>query len=397
MKLAIVSFGHADSIMHYAKTLSPYYDIDLFFVFSLNKRIESVLNFENEKLDTGFLCDEQVERILGNPIKGFIDGAFRIKFFINYNLKIRSVRNIILSRILAKALDNYDIVHFNGTDATIILINYFLKNKNKVFTIHDVKLHSGEKESKIYKVSESICKWLIKSKYQILIQNKSDYDDIIRKYPNKKEKINLIPFKNLSIFRSFLNDNLPVDKSDILFFGRISPYKGLNYLVDAIEMVKKVYPDICVLIAGSGTIDRDTKEKMKDNFIIYNKYISNEKMAGYVANTRIVVCPYTDASQSGVIMTSFAFGKPVIATNVGGFLDVIEDGVTGILIPPRNVDRLAEAIISLLSDEKKIKSISKKITDECKNGMLSWKSIVYDATNVYKKTLEKKSDAKDSR
>jgi|WetSurMetagenome_2_1015567.scaffolds.fasta_scaffold23099_4 glycosyltransferase involved in cell wall biosynthesis len=393
MKLAIVSFGHADSIIHYAKTLSPYYDIDLFFVFSLNKRIESVLNFENEKLDTGFLSDEQAERILGNSIKGFINGAFRIKFFINYNLKIRSIKNIVLSRTLAKALENYDIIHFNGMDATILLINYFLKNKKKVFTIHDVKLHSGEK-GKIYNVAESICMWLIKSKYQVLIQNKFDYNDIIKKYPDKIRKINLIPFKNLNIFKSFLNENLSVVKSDILFFGRISPYKGLNYLVDAIKMVNKVYPDIRVLIAGSGTIDRNIKEKLNGSFIIYNRYLSNEEMAGFVANTKIVVCPYTDASQSGVVMTSFAFGKPIIASNVGGFLDVIEDGVTGILVPPRNVDELAKAIISLLSDEKKIISMSKKITEECENGMLSWNSIINDANNVYQKTLEKKSSAK---
>jgi len=80
------------------KTLSEYYDIDLIFVFALNKRFESVLNFENEHLHTGFLEDETADRILGKPILKFIDNKFRVKFFINYNLKIRSLKKHQISK-----------------------------------------------------------------------------------------------------------------------------------------------------------------------------------------------------------------------------------------------------------------------------------------------------------
>lgn len=388
MRLAIISFGYADTAIHYAKTISSLYDVDLIFVYALNKRIDSIINFENENINTGFLDDAKVDRILGDKIKNYIDGKFRVKIFIKYNLKICSFKNIFLSHTLVKSLDAYDIIHFNGIDATLFLVKHFLKNKKIIFTIHDVKLHSGEKGGKIFNTAESICKWLIKSKYQVLIQNKFDYIEIINQYPNKKEKINLIPFKNLSIFKSFLNENSPKLKSDILFFGRISQYKGLKYLVDAVKIVKKVFPDIRVLIAGNGNIDGDIKKKLNKNFIIRNRYIYNEEMAGYIANTKFVVCPYTDATQSGVVMTSFAFGKPVIATSVGGFPDVIVDNVTGLLVPPRNVESLADAIINLLSDEKKINSMSKNIDVECDNGVLSWNSILSDADNVYKKSLE---------
>lgn len=390
MKLVIVSFGHADSIIHYAKTLSKHYDVDLIFVFALNKRIESVLNFEKEKLHTGFLSNEQVERIVGLPIKNFIAGDYRVKFFINYNLKVHSLKNVFLARNLAVSLKDYDLIHFNGMDATLLLINSFLRYKKKVFTIHDVKLHSGEKDRKVLNVAENLCKWLIKSKHQIILQNNSDYKEIIEKYPNKKEKINIIPFKCLSIFKSFLNDKSSVE-SDILFFGRISPYKGLKYLVNAIEIVKKKIPNVRVMIAGGGNIENDLpKEKVNGNYIIHNSYISNEEIANYVANTKIVVCPYTDATQSGIVMTSFAFGKPVIASSVGGFPDVIEDKVTGLLVPPRDVSSLADAIISLLSDRKKIDEMSKNIINICNKGNLSWEYIVKDVKKVYDKALKKR-------
>jgi glycosyltransferase involved in cell wall biosynthesis len=388
MKLAIVSFGHADSIMHYAKTLSKLYDVDLFFIFALNKRIESVLNFQEEKLHTGFLSDEQVERILGTQLLNFIGGDYGVKFFINYNLKLRSFKNYFLARKLAACLNKYDLIHFNGMDATIILINSFLKRKTKVFNIHDFRLHSGERGRKIINVAESLCKWIIKSKHQVIMQNYSDYNEVIEKYPDKKEKINIIPFKCLSIFKCFLNKNTAPVKSDLLFFGRISPYKGLKYLVEAVELVKLTFPDIKVLIAGIGNIEYDIlKEKFNKGYLIFNRYITNEEIANYVANTKIVVCPYTDATQSGVVMTSFAFGKPVIATSVGGFLDVVEDKVTGLLIPPRDSKSLADAIISLLSDKNKLDDMSKNIVLKNEKGILSWDYILLDAKNIYDKAL----------
>jgi glycosyltransferase involved in cell wall biosynthesis len=384
-KLAIVSFGHADPVMHYAKTMSAKYDVELIFVFALNKRIESILNFEKENLTTGFLPDEQVKRILGDSIGSFIGNSFKVRFFINHNLKVRSIKNIILANRLAKVLKNYDIVHFNGMDATLMLINKFLKHRKKIFTIHDVKIHSGENNSKL-NIAEAYIKWLIKSKYQIIIQNKADYEDVLKSFPASKNKITLIPFKALSIYKYFYEEDIKSEKSDLLFFGRMSQYKGLKYLVAAIDIVKKVIPDVKVMIAGSGDIKNDfPEEKKTGNYIIHNRYITNEEMAGYIKNTKIVVCPYTDATQSGVAMTSFAFYKPIIASSVGGFLDVIENGKTGILIPPANPEILAESIISLLSDSNKLNDMSENIKQVCENGFLSWNTIVDDVIKVYEK------------
>lgn len=385
MKIAIVSFGYADTIVHFAKTISSIYEVDLIFIYALNKRTDSILNFEKEKITTGFLPDEKVDKILGEKIKSFIGNAYRVRIFINHNLKVYSIKNIILSRRLAKMLKEYDIVHFNGMDATLLLINWFLKHKKKVFTVHDVKIHSGERNSK-YNFAEAYIKWLIKSKYQVIIQNKTDYIDVLKNFPASKNKINLIPFKTLSIFKYFYNENIKSEKSDILFFGRMSQYKGLKYLVAAINIVKKIIPDVKVMIAGSGDIATDLPvEKSMNNYIVQNRYISNEEMAGNIMNTKIVVCPYTDATQSGVVMTAFAFGKPVIASEVGGFLDVIEDGKTGILIPPEDSEKLANAIIDLLSDNDKRNEMSKNISNVCENGFLSWDTITQDVTKVYEK------------
>lgn len=385
-KLAIVSFGHADSVLHFAKAMSDNSEVELFFVFALNKRTESVLNFESEDIKTGFLPDEQTDRILGKSLKEFINGKFKVSFFINYNLKVRSLKNINLSLQLSRKLRAFDVVHFNGMDATLLLINFFLSKKKKVFTIHDVKLHSGEKGKRNLNIAETYIKLLLKSKYQIIIQNKSDYREVLREFPSKRNKISYIPFKCLSIFRHFYKPGLNKEESDILFFGRISRYKGLRYLVEASEILKNIFPDIRILVAGGGQLDREiSSDKLPENIKIYNRYITNEEMASFIANTKIVVCPYTDATQSGVVMTSFAFGKPVIASSVGGFNDVIENGITGYLIPPSDSKALAEAISALLSDEEKQKMMSGKINEVCESGYLSWNSVAADVKKVYMK------------
>jgi glycosyltransferase involved in cell wall biosynthesis len=96
------------------------------------------------------------------------------------------------------------------------------------------------------------------------------------------------------------------------------------------------------------------------------------------------VCPYTDATQSGVAMTAFALGKPVIASNVGGFMDVINTGHNGILIPPKDSIALANAIELLITDENKLTNMSNNVAYfEKTNKNFSWQAIVKKLVSLY--------------
>ena len=98
----------------------------------------------------------------------------------------------------------------------------------------------------------------------------------------------------------------------------------------------------------------------------------------------VIVCPYTDASQSGVVLTAYAFGKPVVATRVGGLPEYVEDGVTGLLVPPRNPQALAEALVRLLRDPDTQRTLSQGIRH---NEALSWESIIKRTISVYEQVL----------
>ena len=113
-----------------------------------------------------------------------------------------------------------------------------------------------------------------------------------------------------------------------------------------------------------------------------------EELAGLLQDCAITVCPYTDATQSGVVMTSYSLCKPVIATNVGGLSEMVEDGKTGLLVPPKDVDALADAIISLLEDRKKLDEMANSIRNDYFAGDKSWKVIADRYVAFYHKAIQ---------
>ena len=144
----------------------------------------------------------------------------------------------------------------------------------------------------------------------------------------------------------------PVEKAQesnnslkILFFGKILPYKGLPLLLRAFKCLREKNMNVELTIAGKGYVDSDIISLTSANGIFLdNDYIDEPQLAEYIKNSDIVICPYEEATQSGVIMTSYAFCKPVIATRVGGLTEMVKDGMTGTIIEPSNVDAIVEAL-----------------------------------------------------
>ena len=139
----------------------------------------------------------------------------------------------------------------------------------------------------------------------------------------------------------------------VLFFGRIWPYKGLDYLIRAEPLITSKAPQTKIVIAGTGE-DFDRYRGMMvnpDNFIVLNEYVSDEKRAELFRRASVVVLPYIEASQSFIISIAYRFGKPVVATTVGGLPEMVDHGRTGLLVPPRDVDALANAVVRLMQND----------------------------------------------
>src|SRR5207253_8898786 len=103
----------------------------------------------------------------------------------------------------------------------------------------------------------------------------------------------------------------------VLFFGRVSPYKGLDDLYRAAPLIAQQVPGLHIVVAGRpypGYALPRAPALPNDGCVeVIDRYVSNAELAILFERAHLVVCPYVDATQSGVIMTAFAFDRPVVA------------------------------------------------------------------------------------
>lgn len=275
----------------------------------------------------------------------------------------------------------FDVIHTDCMLGMWELLLYKLFRKKMVLTVHDPFMHSGE-ISVLEKINYRLA---TKNVPAFVLLNKQQSEEFCRTYnlnPNQILINRLGVYDNVA---TFVESEVTVKNHSVLFFGRISPYKGLEYLCKAMMKVRELIPDATLTIAGGGKIYFDITPYEKQNWIrVINRYVGMEELAGLLQNCALTVCPYTDATQSGVIMTSYSLCKPVVATNVGGLGEMVEDGKTGLLVPPKDVDALANAIISLLKDNETLEQMAKNIKNDYFVGEKSWKAIADKYIEFYK-------------
>jgi glycosyltransferase involved in cell wall biosynthesis len=283
-------------------------------------------------------------------------------------------------------MKKYDIIHFNGNDLQQLIISIFTSQYPKVHAIHDYIGHSGERNY----WAELFNKGLFNSnKYKIIHSRGGNYQLQDQTYLQRK-RISIIPYGPLEIYKAWANSLLHEENNNILFFGRISLYKGIEYLIRAVPIIKEKFPDVKVILAGENSYYFNIENLKKDNtYQIINRYIPNRELVELIQKSTLIACPYTDATQSGVIMTVYAFNKPIVATNVGGIPEVVEDNITGRLVPARNSQELAEAIIDLLTNPEKRRHMAGNIKAKFSSPEFNWDNIAQRTIEVYKKAVGK--------
>jgi glycosyltransferase involved in cell wall biosynthesis len=143
---------------------------------------------------------------------------------------------------------------------------------------------------------------------------------------------------------------LPPERNVVLFFGLIRPYKGLALLIEAMPEVLRTI-DCSLLVAGEFYDDKSKYTALVDRLElrarvrIEDAYIPNEDVHRYFAAADVVVLPYTEASQSGIVPIAYSFNTPVISTRVGGLPEAVLEDKTGLLVEAGDPGALARAIV----------------------------------------------------
>lgn len=195
--------------------------------------------------------------------------------------------------------------------------------------------------------------------------------------------------------KHFCPDVSPIDgfndgKINILFVGRLEKRKGLNYLLNAYKIVKQAIPDSRLIIVGPGTRLRHKYEKrvtqngLKDT--IFVGYSSYSDLPRYYKTADIICSPATGQESFGIVLLeAMAVGKPLVASDIEGYASVMTHGAEGLLVPPKNSEKLAEALISLMTDTSFRQQMETR--GRLKALEYDWEHIAQRIMNFYLKVL----------
>lgn len=257
-----------------------------------------------------------------------------------------------------------DVIHVDWQFGSIFekLIFKFTLGKKKVVTVHDPIMHSGQPNAI---VEEKKRRRTFKWGNHFMLLNKVQTKFFQETYHISSDKISFSVLPNYDSISKITPISPNIQGDFILFFGSIKPYKGVEYLLDAMMKIHKTCPNLKLVIAGNGDLYFDVSKYHDLDYIIWMyRYISISELAGLLKACKFVVCPYKDATQSGVVQTSFSMKVPVVASNVGSLSADIENGVNGLLVPRCDVSALSEAIKSLYLNEIKLKEFKNNIISQ---------------------------------
>lgn len=312
---------------------------------------------------------------MGNTIKNFL---FNIIFFNRLYIIIKIIKR-----------EKPDVIHFQSTNLWGAFISLLLKMMGYVIvtTIHDVKPHLGVRQ-----FDENIALNIqLRVSDCIIVHGKNAKEELIRQNKTKAGKIFIIPHGNYTFFTNYAEKNIQ-ETNSILFFGNILEYKGLEYLIKAEPLIAKEIPNVKITIAGKGAFYR--YRKLINNitkFEIYNKFIPDEEVPFFFQRAKVIILPYIEGTQTGIIPIAYAFKKPVVVTNVGSISEFVYDGKTGLIVTPKDEKALATAIIKLLKDDQLRKQMGENAYKMMKEE-LSWDKITEKTIKVYKTALNNKDN-----
>ncbi len=262
---------------------------------------------------------------------------------------------------------NYDLIifkywlpFFGPSFGTIIS---FAKNRNsKVIAICDNVIPHEKR------IGDSVfTKYAFRNVDSCIVQSDAVERDLNKIFPEMHYKN--IPHPVYEIFGEPISqieakEKLKIKSQNLLlFFGYIRPYKGLNILIDAMNIVLENI-DVQLLVLGEFYEDdkpylkQISKYKLENNISINSNYIPNNEVAKYFSAADCLILPYTDATQSGIAQIAYYFNKPIIATKVGGLAEVVKNEISGLLVEPNNPTQLADAIIKFYKN-----NLQQKLTD----------------------------------
>jgi glycosyltransferase involved in cell wall biosynthesis len=298
------------------------------------------------------------------PTKEPTSGKFR-KLFHYFEYLARLLIHVVSNK--RKRVAHVQFLRSERVESIFLLLLRLLGTR-LVFTAHNVLPHENSAidcvlRSGIYRAAGRI---IAHSDY---IKNK-----LAKDFGVDRAKVRVIPHGNfdhylpiepMSKVEARVSLNLPERENVALFFGYIREYKGLDLLLDAFEIcTRKGYPFRLVIAGALQSLElgdhyrRRIDQLSTDHSITFHAdFIPSERVATYFVASDVVILPYKEIDHSGLVHLAYSFGRPLIATNVGDFSEVIEDGRSGFLLKENSAECLAETILGAFSNSTRLENM----------------------------------------
>lgn len=313
-----------------------------------------------------------------------------------FYLGLKGIEHVIDLLRLWRRLANWqpDIIHFQwlpipGLDRWIIPL--FERIAPVVLTVHDTEPFNDDPPSKLQKVGwEGALRAL-----RTLIVHTQFSARRLRKMGIDTERIHVVP-------HGLLDDNsdgVPVSRGDeareveqtvIQFFGTLKPYKGVDVLLRAFAQLRTDEPAV-LRISGRPRMDVDPLRNLARQLGVADRvewdlrFVPDDEVPVLFREADVLALPYRTIDASGVLTKALLFGRPVVATDIGGIAEFVDDGEEGRLVPPNDPAATANALQQLLDDPSLRIQMGKKARQRAE-AIPSWDDIADQTIKVYRQT-----------
>ncbi|ETX28738.1 glycosyltransferase family 4 protein [Roseivivax isoporae] len=327
MKVLLVGSEPVDHAIAYANGLAPQADVQAILP---RTRYEALLPWIDPRLNLD-LIDWPRTRSLTNPA-----------FLWALTRRIRAFRP--------------DVVHvLSNTTLWLNAAVPFWRPYPVVTTVHDVTLHPGDRDTA--QLPGWGARMMARQSGDLVVHGDRLRRDAAAAFSKPLERVHVLSHPAIRRYADLAREKGmmragPAGEVRVLLFGRIFAYKGLSTLIKAEALLDDLAQDVKLIIAGRGDDPWAMQPLMgrPERYDIRQGFVPDEDVARLFTDADIVVLPYDEASQSGVLHLAATFGKPVIVTDVGELRATVEPNGIGRVVPPGAPAALARAIRDLVAD-----------------------------------------------
>jgi glycosyltransferase involved in cell wall biosynthesis len=284
-----------------------------------------------------------------------------------------------------------DVIHFQWAPLPVLdrrLIGAFRRIAPSILTVHDTTPFNGSPNSQLQRMGALA---VFDAFDHLVVHTQSGKAQLLAQ-GLPASAVSVIPHGVLAL-KSTANARKAAGDSPektVLLFGKIKPYKGTDLLIEAFALLPEPLRRTTRLrIVGEPFMPLDPLRARAAELGIADRidwdlrYVADGEIDGILAGADILAFPYRDIDASGVLMASFVYGKPIVATGIGAFRELLRDGEHGRLVPPNDAAALADGLAEILADDARAAAMGGRVK-ALADGIPGWDEIARRTIELYR-------------